>query len=410
MSDGWVTKSLEELCDFKNGLWKGKKPPYVEVGIIRNTNFSREGFLDDSDIAYHNVEVKQLEKRKLQFGDIILEKSGGGPKQPVGRVIPFELRDGEFSFSNFTSVIRIKDKEELNFRFLHRLLFYYYVAGVTESMQRRSTGIRNLDFKIYKQLRVPLPSPAEQKRIVAILDETFSAIAKAKENAEKNLANARELFESYLNRVFTQQGDGWEETQLGEVVTFQGGSQPPKSVFVKEKKPGYIRLIQIRDYKSDKHIVFIPEKVARRKCDASDVMIGRYGPPLFQILRGIDGAYNVALMKVIPDETRISKDYLFHFLKNGRILSYVIHSSNRAAGQAGVNKKTLEPYPIPFPTDLSEQTRIVGELEGLMADTKRLESIYEQKLANLDELKQSLLQKAFTGQLTAKTAELEMAV
>ena len=128
-------------------------------------------------------------------------------------------------------------------------------------------------------------SKAEQKRIVAILDETFSAIAKAKENAEKNLANARELFESYLNRVFTQQGDGWEETQLGEVVTFQGGSQRPKSVFVKEKKPGYIRLIQIRDYKSDKHIVFIPEKVARRKCDASDVMIGRYGPPLFQILR-----------------------------------------------------------------------------------------------------------------------------
>ncbi|MEO2047832.1 MAG: restriction endonuclease subunit S [Pirellulales bacterium] len=179
MSDGWKTKSLEELCDFRNGLWKGKKPPYVEVGIIRNTNFTREGFLDDSDIAFHNVEIKQFEKRKLEFGDIILEKSGGGPKQPVGRVIPFEKTKGEFSFSNFTSVIRIKNKDELNYQFLHRLLFHFYVSGVTEPMQRRSTGIRNLDFKTYKQLRIPLPKVTEQKRIVAILDEAFSAIAKA---------------------------------------------------------------------------------------------------------------------------------------------------------------------------------------------------------------------------------------
>jgi len=128
-------------------------------------------------------------------------------------------------------------------------------------------------------------------------------------------------------------------------------------------------------------------------------MIGRYGPPLFQILRGIEGAYNVALMKAIPDETQISKDYLYHFLKNGRILAYVIYSSNRAAGQAGVNKATLEPYPIPFPKRLSQQAKIVSDLESLQDETQRLASIYQRKLAALDELKKSLLHQAFSGQL-----------
>ncbi|KKP77622.1 MAG: Restriction endonuclease S subunit-like protein, partial [Candidatus Moranbacteria bacterium GW2011_GWF2_35_39] len=82
MKTDWQTKKLSEVCDFYNGLWKGKNPPYIKVGVIRNTNFTREGNLDDSDIAYLEVEKKQFENRKLIYGDIILEKSGGGPKQP----------------------------------------------------------------------------------------------------------------------------------------------------------------------------------------------------------------------------------------------------------------------------------------------------------------------------------------
>jgi type I restriction enzyme S subunit len=92
-----------------------------------------------------------------------------------------------------------------------------------------------------------------------------------------------------------------EEMTLGKVCEFVGGSQPPKAVFEKVETSDNIRLIQIRDYKSDKHIVYIPKSMAKRFCNATDVMIGRYGPPLFQILRGIDGAYNVALMKAVPD-------------------------------------------------------------------------------------------------------------
>src|ERR1035437_8641371 len=84
MKDRWQTPSLGEVCRFSNGLWKGEKPPFASAGVIRNTNFTKEGSLDYADIAYLEVEATKLEKRRLQFGDIILEKSGGGPKQ-IGR-------------------------------------------------------------------------------------------------------------------------------------------------------------------------------------------------------------------------------------------------------------------------------------------------------------------------------------
>jgi len=206
-----------------------------------------------------------------------------------------------------------------------------------------------------------------------------------------------------LSAVFNQDNDEWVRQNLGAVCTFQGGSQPPKSTFSTKKKDGYIRLIQIRDYKSDNHVVYIPQKAAKRLCKSDDIMIGRYGPPLFQILRGIDGAYNVALMKATPDEKTISKDFLFYFLKNGKILNHIINSSSRAAGQTGIKRSVLESYPISFPA-LEKQPVIVTQLEKLFNHTQRLEAIYQQKLTTLNELKQSILQKAFTGELTADTA------
>jgi len=127
-------------------------------------------------------------------------------------------------------------------------------------------------------------------------------------------------------------------------------------------------------------------------------MIGRYGPPLFQILRGLDGAYNVALMKAVPDESQLSREFLFYFLKNSSILQYVIYHSDRAAGQIGVKKETLYPYPITLPP-LDEQRIIVEKITELESATQRLADVYEQKLTALEALKKSLLHQAFSGEL-----------
>lgn len=89
-------KSLHDVCDFINGLWTGKKPPYIKVNVIRNTNFHKSGNLDFENVAVLDVEIKQFNTRQLKFGDIILEKSGGGPNQPVGRVCLFEKKMKSF--------------------------------------------------------------------------------------------------------------------------------------------------------------------------------------------------------------------------------------------------------------------------------------------------------------------------
>ena len=201
--EGSQTKTLEEACQFSNGLWKGEKPPFVKVGVIRNTNFTKEGTLDDSDIAYLDVEAKKLEKRRLQFGDIILEKSGGGPKQPVGRVALFDKQEGDFSFSNFTAALRVLDPDELDFRFVHRFLHWTYLSGVTKGMQSNSTGIRNLDGDAYKAIDISFPPLAEQQRIVAQLDALSQETQRLARLYERKHAALEALKKSLLHQAFS---------------------------------------------------------------------------------------------------------------------------------------------------------------------------------------------------------------
>ena len=172
----WTIILLGDLCFTINGLWKGKKPPFVNVGVIRNANFTKDCKLDYTNIAYLDVEVKQYEKRKLQCGDIIVEKSGGSDNQPVGRTILFERKDGDYSFSNFTSVLRIYDGYPALPAFLNMFLQSIYQTGVTKRMQTQTTGIHNLIFDQFLTIPVLLPPIAEQSRIIYKVNELFQLL------------------------------------------------------------------------------------------------------------------------------------------------------------------------------------------------------------------------------------------
>ena len=169
----WTTILLGDLCFTINGLWKGKKPPFVNVGVIRNANFTKDCKLDYTSIAYLDVEVKQYEKRKLQCGDIIVEKSGGSDNQPVGRTILFERKDGDYSFSNFTSVLRIYDGYPAIPEFLNMFLQSIYQTGITKRMQTQTTGIHNLIFDQFLAIPILLPPITEQSRIINKVNELF---------------------------------------------------------------------------------------------------------------------------------------------------------------------------------------------------------------------------------------------
>lgn len=182
----WPMVELGKVSEFINGLWKGKRPPFKKIKVIRNTNFSKGGELNLDDVAELDVEVSQFEKRALQKGDIILEKSGGGPTQPVGRVVLFNLDEDNYSFSNFTSLIRIKDKTKLFPFFLWAYLNNLYQGGYTENLQKRTSGIRNLDFTAYKSIEIPLPPLEVQKQIVSQIAEEQKAVDACKKLIEIN--------------------------------------------------------------------------------------------------------------------------------------------------------------------------------------------------------------------------------
>lgn len=407
MRGGWEIKSLEDVCDFGNGLWTGKKPPFIKVSVIRNTNFSKEGKLDDADIVSLDVEQSQFSKRKLEYGDIILEKSGGGPKQPVGRVIIFDKRKGDYSFSNFTSQIRVKNKNEIDFNYLHRFLFFEYISGATEQMQSHSTGIRNLKFDEYKQIKISFPSLPEQQRIVSLLDEAFAAIAKAKANAEQNLKNAKEFFESYLQGVFENKGEGWEEKELSKICEVKDGTHDsPK--YIKEGIPFVTQKNIRKEGLSFADTKFITDADHHKFYKRSNVAFGDILISMIGANRGMaclvddKRVFSIKNVGLIKESKNINKYFLLYYLKSTLAMKYVLYMSNGGA-QEFVGLTALRSFPIPIPS-LKEQETIVQKLDTLNAETKKLEAIYQKKIEDLEELKKSILQKAFSGELKTEKA------
>mgnify|MGYP000907667257 CR=1 FL=1 len=192
---------LIEICEIESGLWKGKKEPLIEVNVIRNTNFGKDGKLNFNDIAKIKVEKSQFLKKQLEFGDIIVEKSGGGEKTPVGRVCVFEKKDTNFTFSNFTSVLRIKNEKICNYMFLYHYLNWLFLSGRTEKIQTYSTGIRNLKLSKYKNIEIPLPNLSKQLEIVTKLNSIIEKIDKSKSNIKKKYSELTQLKLSILKNA-----------------------------------------------------------------------------------------------------------------------------------------------------------------------------------------------------------------
>ncbi|WP_340313468.1 restriction endonuclease subunit S [Rhizorhabdus argentea] len=398
----WPIKELGKVCEFKPSKRQ------VRALLPAETSVS---FMPMNELGIHQMYPEPADVRPLSEvagsytyfadGDVLLAKITPcfeNGKLGVARGLSNRIGFGSSEFHV------LRPGPEVLAEYVYYFLERDEIRERGSKAMTGAVGHRRVPEEFLEGLKIPVPPLEEQRRIVAVLDEAFAAIATATANAETNLANARDLFASELESLLETGGDDWTERPIGEVCKFIGGSQPPKAVFSAEAADDRIRLIQIRDYKSDRYKVFIPRKLAKRFCSPDDVMIGRYGPPLFQILRGIEGAYNVALMKASPNADLISKDFLYFFMRNKRLLNYIIAASSRAAGQIGLTKETLEPYPIRYPK-LTSQAKIVDQLSELEARAAVLMRVQRRKLEALTALKQSLLHRAFTDALTATAPE-----
>ena len=411
----WEWKKLGEVCDSINGLWKGKKEPFIKVGVIRNTNFTKNCKLDlnPSKLEFLDVEKKQYDKRKLQFGDLIVEKSGGSEKQPVGRVVLFEEKEGEYSFSNFTSVLRIKNDDEIECHFLHLQLYKLYLDGVTKQMQSATTGIHNLDFDQFKDLSIGIPPLSEQKRIVKFLDEEFSKIETLKTNAETNLKNAKELFETTLEKELNplsrhserseessaELPSGWEWIKISTLVT--------KCLNIKWDKIAlndsrlYIDLSSVNkdtqciENVSEINVENAPSR-AKQIIHEKDVLFATTRPTQKRVCiveREFDNQICSTGFCVLRPQACLESKYLFYCLLSDDYYSY-IKPLEKGANYPAVTDGDVKNYEIPLPP-LSVQKEIVARLDKLSENVKRLEANYKQIIADCDELKKSILKKTF---------------
>lgn len=258
---------------------------------------------------------------------------------------------------------------------------------------------------------VPVPPLAEQQRIVRILDEAFEAIATARANAERNLQNARALFESHLQSVFTQRGPGWVEKRLESITTKIGSGATPRGGEESYKAEGIslIRSLNVHDlgFKYTK-LAFLDDAQA---AELSNVEVQPR-----DVLLNITGA-SVARCAVVPDDVlpaRVNQHvsiirpiageldaHFLHYLLISKPYKDQLLRTGEEGGSTrqAITKAQIQDFSVEYPPTLIEQNTIVAKLDAMLAETQRLARIYEQKLAALDALKKSLLHQAFSGEL-----------
>jgi restriction endonuclease S subunit len=313
----------------------------------------------------------------------------------------------------------IKDKNKIIPNFL-----MYYCSTLKDVLLKLS-GKATIDFiaiSKLKNIEISLPPLPEQQRIVALLDKAFSAIERSRNNAEQNLKNAKELFESYLQGVFdpsTRSGqenkrNGWEEKKLSEVCEIK----PPKSE-AKKKLNGtdMISFLPMEDLNvADIKIKSIKERLLKDVSGSytyfanNDVLLAKITPCFENGKLGIaknlinNVGFGSSEYIVFRSKESVLPEFLFYFLSREHFREEGKLYMSGAVGHKRISKEWIENYIIPYPP-LAEQQAIVRQLDALRTETQKLEAAYQKKLQDLEELKKSVLDKAFRGELTASALE-----
>ena len=275
--------------------------------------------------------------------------------------------------------------------------------GRMESLQKGASYPAVTDGDVKSQ-EIPVPPLTEQERIVCILDEAFDGIAKAKGLAEANLQNARALFQSHLQSVFSQKGEGWVEKKLKEVCEkiTDGTHQTPKYfdsgvVFLSSKNvtSGIIDWDKVK-YIDEKQHAEMHKRVAPRR---DDILLAKNGTTGVAAIVDRDTVFDIyvslAHLRALPV---VRPRFLLQFI-NSPAAKDQFNKRLKGIGVPNLHLEEIREVLISFPSDLTEQDRVVAKLESISSETQRLESLYQNKLNALDELKKSLLHQAFSGNL-----------
>lgn len=404
----WKYESLGNYIKVRGGkAFKSKDFKEQGVPILRISNIKNNG-IDLKNCVYADpAKLQNYSNFLLENGNIVIAMSGA----TTGKTGTIQEKNLPLLLNQRVGVFEIQDNTIINQRFLKYVIASTYFQKILE-IDAIGGAQPNISPSQIESIHIYIPPINEQQKIASILSSVDETIEKT-EDVIDNL----NLLEKGLMQKLLMTGvshtkykdtpigtipENWQYLIIDDVVKFEGGSQPPRDTFIFEPKEGYTRLIQIRDYKTDKYSTYVPSHLAKKFCDENDVMIGRYGPPIFQILRGLNGAYNVALIKAIPNEDLILQDYMYYVLLQEKLFRLIERLSQRTSGQTGIDMEALKNFPLPLPP-IEEQQKIVSILNH---NRKKIHN-EEAYVKYLKKLKTGLMQQLLTGKVRVPATESE---
>ena len=393
---GWETKTLGDICDIE----RGGSPRPIDAFITNDPdgiNWIKIG--DTKNVTKYITKTEQKirpegakRSRMVYDGDFILSNS-----MSFGR--PYIMKTAGCIHDGWLVLRQPKIDQD----YLYHVLSSDLVFDQFDRLAAGST-VRNLNIGLAKSVQIPYPPLPEQRRIVGIIDEAFEGIAAAKANAEKNLQNARALFESHLQSVFSQRGEGWVETTIGEQIRFidYRGKTPKKTesglrlITAKNVKMGYLQESPMEYVAPESYDGWMTRGIPRR----GDVLFTTEAPlaNIAQLDTDEKVAFAQRIIIMQPEASKLDSSFLKYLLLSEPVQRR-IHAKGTGATVKGIKASLLKTIEISFPKSIAQQRKIVAKLDALNEETQRLASIYERKLGALEALKKSLLDQAFSGKL-----------
>lgn len=403
--EGWESRSLGDVCEFVRGPFGGS----LTKSCFRPSGFAvyeqqHAIYNQFNDIRYFIDEEKfrEMQRFELRPGDLIMSCSGTMGKAAIA---PEGIGPGIIN----QALLKLRPRKDISVEFL-KLWMDSPNFQAALALLSRGVAIKNVaSVKILKEIRIALPPVPEQQRIVAILDEAFAGLATATANAEKNLKSARELFESYLNSVFTKRAEGWIDKSLRDVsIEFGRGKSRHRPRNDPALYNGNYPFIQTGDIRNADHVIVEYSQTYNHKGLAQSKLWPR-GTICITIaaniaetgILGFDACFPDSVIGMVVDPAQTNNKFVEYLL---RFFKAVLQAQGKGSAQDNINLATFENRRFPFPP-VKVQNELVERLDAMAEQTRRLEASYEARLHFISDLKQSILQTAFAGELISPSAQ-----
>tara|TARA_Y100000589_G_scaffold163243_1_gene155124 strand:+ start:1257 stop:2429 length:1173 start_codon:yes stop_codon:yes gene_type:complete len=352
-----INNLLELITPGEWGKDQGN-PGGVDIGVIRAANFTKEHKFNKKDILIRSIEERKLQKKILCYGDILIEKSGGSPEQPVGRVLFYDL-EGEHTCSNFISILRPSKRVEA--KFLYFSLCNLYSLGIVKNYQQQTTGIINLQLADYLQERIYFPSFPEQKKISEIL----SCMSNLINSLDSKIEKLKILREAIKSKYFSYKPDHYVQIKkLKDICTVRQGLQIPianRSNTPGENKLPYLTTSWINSNFAISKAEYIESPKESVILKENEFVVGRTGA-VGKIFNGLRCVFHNNFFAVSLKE-EVCKDYLIHFL-NWNIIQEEILKRSGSTTIPDLNHGDFYSINIPLPS-MEKQLKIVSKINSI---------------------------------------------